>query len=287
MPPRVATVLAVAIVAVSAAGVLVRLAPDAHPLVLAFWRTALVALVLAPAARRLPARDLLWIGLAGVLLALHFWAWFASLRLTTVMRSTVLVCLTPVWAGLGEALWLRSTPRPRYWAGVAVALAGVAGLAGAGGTADWHGDVLAVGGGLLSAAYLLIGRSVRPRVDIATYGAAVCGAAALALLALGLALGVDFLHHTTPTWLAIAGMALGPQLIGHVGFNYAVRYVPAAIVGAVILLEPVGATALAAVILGELPRVTDLLGGAAILVGVGVAITGPPAPKAGPPRASG
>ncbi len=274
MPPRVIAVLAVAIAAVSAAGVLVRLAPDAHPLALAFWRTAVVALVLAPAARRLPARDLVWIGLAGALLAFHFWAWFASLRLTTVMRSTVFVCLTPVWAGLGEAVLLRAAPRPRYWIGVTVALLGVGGLAGTGGTADWRGDLLAIGGGLLSAGYLLIGRSVRPRVDIATYGSAVCGAAALTLLGLGLALGVPFLGHPTATWLAIAGMALGPQLIGHIGFNYAVRYVPAAIVGAVILLEPVGATALAALVLGERPQLTDLLGGATILVGVGIAITG-------------
>lgn len=280
-------VLALAILAVSAAGVLVRLAPDAHPLALAFWRTAVVAVVLAPAARRLPARDLRWIALAGLFLAFHFWAWFASLRMTTVLRSTVLVCLTPVWAGLGEALLLRAAPRPRYWVGVGLALLGVGGLAGAGGTAGWQGDLLAWVGGLLSASYLLIGRSVRPRVDIASYGAAVCGAAALTLLGLGLALGVDFVHAPAASWVAIAGMALGPQLIGHIGFNYAVRYVPAALVGAVILLEPVGATALAAALLGERPQPTDLLGGATILLGVAIAITGPatagPADAPSPP----
>jgi drug/metabolite transporter (DMT)-like permease len=282
VPPRVLLVLSVAIFAVSAAGVLVRLAPGAHPLALAFWRTAIVAVILAPAARRLPARDLLWIGLGGVFLALHFWAWFASLRLTTVLRSTVLVCLTPVWAGVGEAVLLREPPPVRFWVGVALALVGVAGLAGGGGSGGWTGDALALGGGVLSASYLLIGRSVRQRVDIATYGAAVCGAAALVLLALALPLHVELTHHSGTTWAAIAAMALGPQLLGHVGFNYAVRYVSAAVVGAVILLEPVGGTILAGVFLGERPVWTDGVAGATILAGVAIAVFTKPPPAPAP-----
>ena len=43
VPTRVVVVLAVALLGVSAAGTLVRLAPDAHPLAVSFWRTASVA----------------------------------------------------------------------------------------------------------------------------------------------------------------------------------------------------------------------------------------------------
>jgi drug/metabolite transporter (DMT)-like permease len=28
----------------------------------------------------------------------HFWAWFSSLGHTTVLRSTLLVCLVPAWS---------------------------------------------------------------------------------------------------------------------------------------------------------------------------------------------
>ena len=71
------------------------------------------------------------------------------------------------------------------------------------------------------------------------------------------------------SWMALAGMALGPQLIGHIGLNYAVRYVPAATVAALLLLEPVGASVLGALLLGEIPSTQELLGGLLILVGVG------------------
>lgn len=265
-------VLAVAVVAVSSAGVLVRLAPDAHPLTIAFWRTALVAALLAPGAR-LPRRgEALAIAGAGALLALHFWSWFASLASTSVMRSTVLVCLTPLWAGLLEAAWLRAPPPGRWWAGILLSLGGVVGLAGLGGGGLTPGDGLATLGGMLSAAYLVVGRSVRTRVDITTYGSLVCAAAAGCLLLLALGVRAPLWGFDRDAGLAILALALGPQLLGHIGFNYAVGYVPAAVVAAVILLEPVGATALAAAVLGERPTAREVAAGAVILAGVAVAV---------------
>lgn len=265
-------VLVVALAAVSAAGTLVRLAPDAHPLAIAFWRTTLVAALLAPGIRRPAAADLGRIALGGALLALHFWSWFASLGLTSVMRSTVLVCLAPFWVGVLESFVLRAPPPPRWWAGIAVSVAGVAWLAGGGEGGSWTGDALAVVGGILSAAYLVVGRVVRARVDIATYGSLVCGSAALTLGALALALRAPLWGFGTGSMLAMVGLALGPQLLGHVGYNYAVGYVPAALVALIILLEPVGATLLAGLVLGEAPSARELVGAAVILVGVGVAV---------------
>ena len=55
---------------------------------------------------------------AGVCLALHFWAWFASLQETSVLRSTVLVCLTPLWVGVAESVSRGALPSPRWLGGV-------------------------------------------------------------------------------------------------------------------------------------------------------------------------
>ena len=74
------------------------------------------------------------------------------------------------------------------------------------------------------------------------------------------------------SWTVIVCLALGPQLLGHVGFNYAVGRMSAAIVAALILLEPVGASIVAAFVLRELPRGQDLLGGAVTLIGVAIAV---------------
>lgn len=272
---RVAIVLAVGIAAVSTAGTLVRLLPGEHPLVIAFWRVLLVAVLLAPGARRVTGRDAALSAVGGLFLALHFWTWFASLQATTVMRSTLLVCLTPVWAGLIEWVFLKSPPSRRFWAGIGVALCGVLAMVAAGGDsgrASLSGDALAVVGGMLGAAYFTIGRAVRVRVPISTYGPLSCGATALWLGALAGLGGVDLAGISGAEWWPILALALGPQLLGHVGFNYAVGRLPAATVAGVILLEPVGATVVAAVVLGERPGLIEIFGGVVTLVGVGLAV---------------
>ncbi len=283
-PIPVPLVLTVAILAVSAAGTLVRLAPDAHPLTLAFGRVLLAGLVMLPFAgrgfRRPSGRDAALTMLSGAFLALHFWAWFASLRATSVMRSTVIVCSTPVWVGLLEAMFFGRPPTRRYWLGVGVALVGIVGLAlhGEGQAGALAGDGLALLGSWLGASYFVIGSAVRVRVGIALYGPGVCLSAAAVLLLLSLTQGAPLLP-VGPAIGVVVALALGPQLLGHIGFNWAVRYVPASVIAAVILLEPVGASGLAAVFLGELPKATDGAWALVLLIGVGVAVWRPASPS--------
>lgn len=267
---RVALVLGVAVLAVSGAGTLVRLVPDLHPIAIAFWRVLFVAIVLAPWARRLDRRDAVLVGLAGLCLALHFWVWFASLTRTSVMRSTLLVCLTPIWAGLGEQFLGERRPT-RFWVGILVAIAGVTGMAAGGGEATLTGDALATLGGVFGAAYFVIGRDTRRRVGIGAYGFAICLATAIWLLPFGVGAGASFAGWQAEAWLVLAALAAGPQLLGHIGFNYAVGYLPAAVVAAVILLEPIGATLVAGGVLGEVPSTRELSGGVTVIAGVAVA----------------
>jgi len=263
-------VLVIAVTAVSAAAVLVRLAPDVHPIAAALWRTLAIGILLAPGIRRVPRREGLMILLAGACLAVHFWAWFASLHLTSVVRSTVLVCLNPIWAGLLE--WqLGERPGRSFWIGVGVALTGVAVMSGADGGGGLTGDGLALLGGMLGAVYLVVGRGVRQRVSIRTYGPLLCLSAAGWLALAAAATGAELWGFSTREWAVLAAMALGPQLLGHIGLNYAVGYVSAALVSALLLLEPVGAGLLAWVALGEAPGPLEAAGGAVILVGIGVA----------------
>jgi drug/metabolite transporter (DMT)-like permease len=271
-------VLIVAVLAISAAAVLVRLAPEVPSVSASLWRTGLVGLLLAPSllprAARAPLDLRGWaLGLgAGLLLALHFWAWIESLHRTTVLRSTLLVCLTPIWTGLFEWTLLRQPPQRATWVGLGVALPGVllmnAGGGASGGVVTPLGDALALVGGALSAAYLFVGRVLRPRMELAPYGALVFLSCALWLLPIAALSGAPLVGFSPGAWAALLAMALGPQLLGHLGLNYAVRYLPAVIVSALILVEPVGAVALSAALLGEVPSLLEVIGGAVVLVGV-------------------
>ena len=102
---RLVVVLAAAVLAISSSAVLVR-GMEAGPLAIAAWRTTGASLLLlpawGPALRQLERRDLLGVVLGGACLGAHFATWFGSLQLTTVLRSTLLVCTTPLWAGVLE-----------------------------------------------------------------------------------------------------------------------------------------------------------------------------------------
>lgn len=265
-------VLTVAVTAISAAAVIVRGIDDAEPLAIALWRTSLVGLLLLPGVRAITWKDAGWIALSGGFLAFHFTAWFASLQTIDVLRSTTLVCLTPLWAGMLEGIFLRRPPGGAFWGGVVVATAGTLIFTG-GGQGALVGDALALLGGIAAGAYLVIGRNVRARVGIATYASLVCIFAALWLVPVVLATHTPVFGFSARTMWLLGALALGPQLLGHNGFNYALRYLPAATVSLVVLLEPVGATVLAALLLSEYPTPVAVVGGTVTLAGVGVAAT--------------
>ena len=277
---RIILVLMASIGAISTAAILVRLVPDMHPIGIAFWRTAAVAVILAPtlvtSRSQRPRGALFWWSIrAGLCLAFHFWAWFASLQLTTVIRSTVLVCLTPIWAGLWSWTVFKEPPSLRFWVGIGVALLGVIwmtqGSADADSAASIEGDLLALAGGLLSGTYLTTGRGVRAQSGWGPYGAILCASCAGWLVLLALISGASLaVVGTNAVWVLVA-MALGPQLVGHIGFAWLVRYVPATVIGAAVLLEPVGATALGTLILDEWPSTEEVMGGIIILIGVLIA----------------
>ena len=90
--------------------------------------------------------------------------------------------------------------------------------------------------------------------DLAQFAwAIVIGVAAAVLLPACLLTGSDLGGYRTASWLALAGVVVGPQLLGHTVFNGLLAAVSASVVAVVMLLEPVIATALAWWLFDELP----------------------------------
>ena len=274
--------MAVGLLAISTSPILIRLA--ALPaLAMAFWRCLAGAAVLAPFAPRrtgpgLDRADLARLAASGVFLALHFALWNASLGLTTVAAATTLVSSAPLFVGLGSIL-LGEPPTARAWAGIVLATAGAVAIgagdaAGFGGSAALLGDVLAFGGAVAMAAYLLLGRVARQRLPVSTYAASVYGVAAAVLLPACLLTGSALGGYEAASWLALAGVVAGPQLLGHTVFNGLLASVTASLVAVVMLLEPVVATVLAWWLFGELPSPSLWAGAPMVLAGVWLATTG-------------
>ncbi len=267
--------LAVGVFSVGVSAILIRYAGRADPLAISFWRCAAGALALAPFGRRgfatlTPRRAGLPV-IAGAFLAVHLASWITSLELTTVANSVLLVCTTPIFTALAARYLFRERFRSVVWLGIRLALAGtalIAGGAGGEGQASLSGDALALFGAITVAGYTIAGEVARRRLGIVEYAVLAYGAAALLLLAVCLVAGVPLLGYPAQTWLAIAGIVVGPQLLGHTILNFLLRDLDATTVTVAVMAEPPIAIALAFVLFSEAPSVLVYPGGAAIVAGI-------------------
>lgn len=265
--------LFVGVVSVGAAAILVRLA-DAHPLTTTFLRLAIGGAVLTLMAvvsrRALPRGPELRRALgAGVLLAAHFALWIASLSLTSVTASVVLVCLQPVFVAVLGRVFLGESVAKDVAAGIAIALVGAVVLASDGAGSNeggFVGDVLALAGAVAIALYVLVLR--KQRGDVLATSAVVTSTAAVVALPLCLLWQAPLWpSSSTQGWWLVA-LAIGPQVIGHTALNAALKRLPAAVVSGSILGEPVIASGLAFVVLDEQPGWRTAVGALITLVGL-------------------
>jgi drug/metabolite transporter (DMT)-like permease len=269
------------VLAVSASAIFIRLA-DAPAVAIAFWRCAFGAAVLLPPALfrkdRFPRDRALYAGIAsGVALGAHFGFWISSLDYTSVAASVVLVSTQPVFVAVLAYLLFGERTTPLSFLGIVVAIAGTAVIASdrTVGSAAILGNVLALAGALTVAVYVVIGRSSRTGgVSVLPYSIVVYSAAAATLLPVALVFEVPLWGYSGETWFWLAAITVGPQLMGHTVFNWALRYVEASIVSGTILAEPVVAALLAWLILSERPGVLTIVGGAIVLAGLYFLLSG-------------
>jgi drug/metabolite transporter (DMT)-like permease len=277
---RVLLILAVAVAAVSLSAIFIRLA-DAPGVVVACYRMLIAAILLAPLTRRglrrtpFTPRTFGYTLLAGIFLAVHFAAWISSLSYTTVAASVTLVCTNPLWVALFSWLFLNKPPSLAMLLGVLLAVAGGAMIAFgdlAGGSAPLLGDALALLGALTVSAYLLLGRAAQNSgLGLAAYAGSAYTVAALILLPLPALFGHPYLDYPPATFGWVFLLAALPQLVGHTGVNYAMKFLDPTLVASVILLEPIGAAVMALILFDEVPGALTVAGALALLLGVALA----------------
>ncbi|MBN1837705.1 MAG: DMT family transporter [Spirochaetales bacterium] len=288
---RALTFLTFGILSFGFSGVLIKLCRFPSPVVASF-RMILAGAVLTPfcipAWRRLLGQrgvtEVMILLVPGVLLGLHFHAWVAGLKLTSVASATFIFSINPVFFALGERFLRRRRVPPHALVSLALVVAGAGWLLFAkqesqGGTlgdgGSLYGDLLCLVATLLFVVYLFVSRWVTQsspqrggpgagtspfRVPHHLYIHIVYlggGLATLPLALVGGQLGGVSLGDGASV-LALVGLALFPTLIGHTANNYGVRFLPPLTVSFFTLAEPVLATIAAALILDEIPGLREL-----------------------------
>jgi DME family drug/metabolite transporter len=205
--------------------------------------------------------------LIGAGLAAYQLAYFTAVTAAGVSIATLVALgLAPLLITVGGSLLGHGHPDRATWFALAVALVGLVLLVGVSagadsGTAVLLGALTAVGSALGYAVVTLAGAGVPAGVPVTLAG---FGGGALLLTPVALAVGLRFT--TEPGALAmLLYLGLVPSALAYALFFAGLKTVPGAVASIVTLLEPVGATVLATLVLGERLLPAASVGGVLVL----------------------
>ena len=274
----------VAVFFFSTSPIFVRWSSPFNSVEVAFWRlaiaTALVAIMGLLTHQRLllKRRELPRFLFYGLVTALHFIFYIGSLSFTTIAHSLALAYTSPIFVTLFSAFILHEPLPARKYLGIAVAIVGIAIMAGfephyttcslsVTGHCMALGDGMALLSGLCFAIYSVAGRGERDRHPLFRYTTNVYGLAALWLLPVTLYFAFG---HAYPLGAVGAVVALGvfPLGLGHTLYNAAIRKVHATYANLIATQEVTGGIILGIFLLGEIPSVTAIVGVGVTLVGI-------------------
>jgi drug/metabolite transporter (DMT)-like permease len=206
----------------------------------------------------------------GLVAALHFGCYVASLNYTTIAHSLAITYTAPIFVALFSSWLLGEGLERRKWLGIVVAVAGIVLMTGFEPTFTSRiavGDLLALGTAITFGLYSVAGRSQRHRYGLFAYAGSVYTVAGLWLLPF--ALWTFSPQGYTPLAVgSVLGLGLLPLALGHTLYNAALRQTRATLVNLIATQEITGGILLGMMVLGEFPPPTTLVGVGVTLVGI-------------------
>jgi drug/metabolite transporter (DMT)-like permease len=137
------------------------------------------------------------------------------------------------------------------------------------------GNGLALIGAIMASLYIMFGTQAQTLgLSIGNYIIIAYSVSAIALFPLPLFFNAQYTGHSSLIYFYVALMAIVSQLIGHTGFNWALRWLSPTLVSLIILFEPIISSLLATMVFQEIPSLSIVWGGLIVLVGVAMAIIG-------------
>jgi DME family drug/metabolite transporter len=235
--------------------------------------------------RRREARR--WVALGAVGVLVYPLAFYAAMDLAGVAVGNVVALGSgPVFAALLEWLWERRLLSRRWAASTGLAVLGIVLLgfgkqvdAGAGPLDTLAGVALGLVAGLAYALYTYASsRAIGTGQPSQGVMGAMFGLGAVLLLPVLLITGGPLLQSWTTAGIA-AYLAIGPMFVAYLLFGIGLRSIRSSSATTITLLEPVVATVLAVVVVGERLAPAGWAGLALVLLGLTVLVTARRGPK--------
>ena len=194
---------------------------------------------------------------------------------TSVTHAALIVGAVPALVAIFAAAVGRGDSGPVAWAGFAVALAGVALVAGSGGDASALGDLLVLGSAAIAAATIVAQSQILRGRDPVAVTAVQMAAAAAAAFPAALVEGVPSAAPTGVALAAFAALVGVGSLFPFALYAYGQARTSPEVAGAFINLEPLVGSAIGALMFGEAFGPVQMAGAAAIVGGIMLALARP------------
>jgi len=246
----------------------------------ALYRLLIPAIVLLPTwllpgyRQKLSARSYAITAIGGFFFALDLAFYNTSILQTNAANATLLGNNTPIVVGLLTWLVFRRRPAASFWTGLALAVAGSAVIMGA--DLSRHakfglGDVMALAAAACFAVYLLATEQIRAHTGTLEFLRLAILSSTIFMFLFTLILRVPLAVTDRRTFLALLGLGLVSQLGGYLALTYALGHLPATVTSVSLLSQGPLTAVLAALLLGEALSIYQIVGGALVLVGIGLA----------------
>ncbi len=278
---KVFLLLTIGLFATSFPAILVRLA-DADAIAIAFYRNLLASIFVLPIVlfNLRKVREIFKLFpemfLTSFFLSFHFITWNASVKLTTVSSSLVIVATQPIWSAILGMVFLKEKVSLRGFVSISIALCSIAGIGfldSGKGSGHLLGDILALLAAIFVSCYLITGRSVKDKIPLSIWLFSIYFTSSMMILIVGLISGTQMRGFSQKTYLMFFLMALIPSFVGHSLLNYSVRHLEAYKVQLGILLEPIVSSILAYFIFIEKPETLFYPFAIVLIIGVIYGIT--------------
>lgn len=271
-------IIILGVLGVSFSAIFVRMS-TVSSMTLAFNRMLFAALIMCPAAllrsraelKNLKLRAFLMCAASGVFLGAHLICFFEAVKQTGIASATVLVDTEVFFVAVIMLVGFKEKIKALGWLGIAVTFAGSVLIALADahqGTGSISGDIFALVGAVLVAAYTVLGRLCRRTVSTTVYTFLVYSFAAVTILIAALASGVSPVIRDTHNLLLALGLTVFCTILGHSVFSWGLKYEKASFVSMAKLLEPVFSSILGVFLFAEVPVLLVILGGCSVILGI-------------------
>jgi len=203
---------------------------------------------------------------------LALWHW--SIQFTSVANATLFANVAPIFVTIGARVLFREHITFPFLVGLGLALGGAVLVVGSSFRLTHRhvvGDLLGLATAVFYAGYLLSVKHARGRQSTLRVMLWTSLAACPVLWMVAAASGERLIPLGTVGWTTVLGLALVSQIGGQGLIAYALAHLPASFSSVSLLVQPVVAALLAALILNEPLLPLQAVGGIVVLAGIAVA----------------